>query len=159
MVCPAGASLCTSDGGTAYCSLSEASCIEPTSPPAVPSEPVAPVLALIGPPEVGVLQGTPYGACTDDVPVGMHCDQGASVHSAVEGDVSWTVAACADHFLFWQYGLAGCSIDTSVAGNYQLAFFVMHGERRIEVQRTLWVLETCPGTMLRYLKCRRSSLL
>ena len=108
------------------------------------------MLALEGPQEVEVLQGTPYGACTGEVPVFMHCDRGATAHSAVEGDVSWTVAACADRFLFWQYGLEGCGIDTSVVGSQNLAFFVIHGERRIEVQRTLWVLEICQGMMLLY---------
>ena len=147
VVCPDEASLCSFADGAAYCSLSEASCIEPASRLAVPSDPLAPVISLLGPQEVELLQGTPYGACTDKVPAAMHCDQGAVAHSSVEGDVSWTVAACADQFLFWQYGLVGCSIDTSIVGRRQLAFFVVHGERQIEVQRTLWVLEICPGTL------------
>ena len=145
VMCPDGRLLCTFADGAEYCSLSGALCIEPMSPPAGPSEPPPPSLSLVGPREVEVLQGTPYGACQHDAPVAMHCDRGATAHSPVEGDVSWTVAACAERFLFWKYGLAGCSIDTSVVGSHQLAFFVLHGERRIEVHRTLWVLEICDG--------------
>ena len=148
VTCPEESLLCTFADGGAYCSLSDVACIEPVSPTAVLVEPVAPVLSLVGPQEVEVLQGTPYGACSVDVPVATPCDRGATAHSDVEGDVSWSVAACADGFLFWEYGLAGCSIDTSVVGSRQLAFFVVHGERRIEVHRTLWVLEVCIGMLL-----------
>ena len=60
-------------------------------------------------------------------------------HSVVEGDISWTISACADGFLFWKYGLRGCGVDTST-GTCQLTFFVMYGATRVEVNRKLLVL-------------------
>ena len=59
--------------------------------------------------------------------------------------MSWTISACADGFLFSNYGLQGCGVNTSAAGTYQLAFFIVYGEARVEVHRTLTVLDLCAG--------------
>lgn len=78
----------------------------------------------------------------------VKCDRGATAHSALEGDVTWTVMACTEGFAFWKYGLQGCGVDTGAVGSYALTFFVEHGDSRTEVTRTLRVLEKCRGVVL-----------
>jgi hypothetical protein len=138
---------CSFPDGATYCSISATKCVEPAIPQATgdSTASVLPTIKLIGPAEVEVLQGTPYGACRDSVPVSVLCDRGATAHSVVEGDITWVVMACSDGFSFQRYGLQGCGVDTGVVGRHTLTFFVMHGDEEIAVSRTLWVLEACQG--------------
>jgi hypothetical protein len=75
----------------------------------------------------------------------LQCDRGAEAQSPSEGDLTGTVMACKDGFAFWKYGLQACDLDTSVVGSHNITFFLVHGGKRIAVNRTLWVLERCHG--------------
>jgi hypothetical protein len=146
VLCSQHSRTCTLEDGTAYCSVSSTECLEPSPLQAVAASGIAlPTISLIGPSEVEIVQGSPYGACTDSTPMSLQCDRGAKAHSPSEGDLTWTVMACKDGFAFRQHGLRGCAVDTSVVGSHIITFFLMHGRSRIAVNRTLWVLERCHG--------------
>lgn len=137
---------CTLSDGSTYCSVSDTQCLEPSPLVSLERDYVAPVVSLIGPAEIRIIQGTPYGACRERSPLEVHCDRGAEAHSSVEGDITWAIMACAQGFSFVKYGLQGCGLDTSVVGGHVLSFFVTHGDLQIAANRTVWVLERCFGT-------------
>jgi hypothetical protein len=137
---------CTLNDGTSYCSVSSTECLEPPARQAAAhSRLQLPKVTLIGLSEVEILRGTAYGACDESTPISLQCDHGADAHSPIEGDLTWALMACKDGFAFLQYGLRACGLDTSVVGSYNITFFIVHGSSRVEVRRTLWVLEECDG--------------
>lgn len=136
---------CSFADSATYCSVSDSQCLEPSPRPALESNIIAPVVSLIGPAEVEIVQGTPYGACTEQNLVSLHCDRGATAMSSIEGDITWTVMACSDGYMFSVYGLQGCSLDTSIVGQHILTFFVMQGDVQVAANRTIWVVERCLG--------------
>lgn len=145
VLCSSQSQFCSFADSTTYCSVSDTQCLEPSPLPALEQDIVPPVVSLIGPAEVEILQDTPYGACTDQTLVSVHCDRGATVISSIEGDITWTMMACTGGYTFSVYGLQGCSLDTSVVGSHVLTFFVMQGEVQIAANRTVRVLERCSG--------------
>jgi hypothetical protein len=146
VLCVEQSGTCTLDDGTSYCSVSSTECLEPTvREPEAGNGFLLPTVSLIGPPDVEISLGTAYGACNEFTPMSMQCDRGATAHSPIEGDLTWTLMACKEGFAFWQYGLQACDIDTSVVGSHNITFFLVHGNSRVAVRRTLWVLEDCDG--------------
>lgn len=144
--CTGNSKLCALSDGTHYCSVSATQCLEPTpSSPMIDSILTAPVLELVGPAYVEILQGQPYGACNDFIQLSMPCDRGATALSSIDGDVAWMVMACAEGYTFATYGLQGCSLDTSLVGSHTIKFFIAHGSIEPAAYRTIRVLETCPG--------------
>lgn len=148
VVCPDDSLTCSLPDGSSYCSLSNTKCVESTIVLLEDDTVSAPAVGLVGPEYVEIVQGQPYGACNDFIPVSMPCDRGATAHSSIEGDITWTVMACAEGYTFLKYGLQGCDLDTSIVGTYNLTFFVTHGTTQIAVHRTLRILQACHGTQL-----------
>lgn len=145
--CPLGRRLCMEEAsGAWYCSLDPEVCVGAAAAGLL-APPVATELSLLGAAEVWVTVGMPYGKCpTASYPLLLSCDPGAVAVHAQEGDVSDYITACGERYLFTEYGVTACGINTAVVGEYTVAFAVVDSGSGVpvEARRTLHVVAQLP---------------
>lgn len=138
--CPSGRALCETEAGW-FCSLQDAECVgAPRPEPPRPAPATA--MRLIGPAVVTVAQFEAYGRCGPVWLQELPCDSGATAADPVDGDVSAFIDACVPGFLFAEYGLTPCGIDTATPGEYTVKFSIVDSASgaRVSVSRTVVVL-------------------
>jgi hypothetical protein len=106
-----------------------------------------PILTLVGPSQIEIMQGEPYIKCPSGARLADVCDRGVTAVDPEEGDVVANVRACSPDGvtgIFRLKGLTYCKIDTMVPGNYPIVFEVSDASLKlVNVTRTLIVKGAC----------------
>lgn len=118
---------------------------------AAATDPLAPVIALLGPSEVYVNQYGVYDRCRPMTPMQLPCDPGAEAYDSLDGSLDLYVHACGvplhttkpDQQLI-PLPLA-CNFSTATPGTYPITYSVQNSLGYLaSVTRTLLVRAVCP---------------